>query len=73
MAHPRIVITVAGGLVTGVYGDTADVEVYVVDFDNNGPERINGEACSIALETPLVQTRKELPIVIEVEWAYKGE
>lgn len=59
MNTPRIVITVAGGLVTEVYGDTADVDVYIVDFDNDGPDEVNGEKCSIALEPPTVQPDNE--------------
>jgi len=32
----KIVVEVSGGVVTGVYCDDGEAEVYIVDYDNEG-------------------------------------
>ena len=44
MSRTKVVISVSGGNVSGVFTNGADVEVYLVDYDNLGVERT--EDCS---------------------------
>lgn len=48
MSKPiKVVVELAGAEVIGVRADGAEVELLFVDYDQEGPHRFEGQACSI--------------------------